>query len=155
MRSLARQVGPWVTILMIFLSGCASTLRGRTQKLEITSEPSGVVIVVLPGEQRLVTPATIEVSRLEVITVLVDRAGYGSVIGYAEPAMDWSGGLALLGNFLAGGLIGYWSDLNSGAAYGLDPNPIILELDRNPQDPTDRADASSERSSAPGERVGR
>jgi hypothetical protein len=131
MPSALRHHAGLALVLLVAVTGCASTLRGTKQELEITSDPSGVQVLVLPLNQRLVTPATIEVSRLSTVTILVERAGFTSVIGYAEPEVDWNGGLALMGNFLfvvIPGIPGLMLDQANGAAYSLTPNPVHLDL---------------------------
>ena len=116
------RLGPLVAIASL---GCATIIHGSTQKVEITSNPPGASVLVLPDQKKLVTPGTVELERKRVHTVLFELDGCRPATGY----LDRLNSNATIGNAVLGGLIGMAIDYDSGAVYRLDPDPLHVELD--------------------------
>ena len=117
------------------LNGCATVFRGTTQTLEITSDPSGVSVLVLPYGERVVTPATIKASRVRAVTLLAEKFGYRSTIGYVEPQADSISALLFFGDFVVPMIfvpVVIQTDRESGATFALRPDPIHLTLEPIP-----------------------
>jgi hypothetical protein len=105
-------------------TGCASTLHGTTQKIGISSTPPGATALVLPEGTTLTTPATIELQRKLVHTVLIELANYCPQRIYVDRIVSD----ALMGNVAVGGVIGLTVDMANGAAFYLVPERIDVEL---------------------------
>jgi hypothetical protein len=104
--------------------GCATIINGPTQTVEITSNPPGAKVTVLPSGQHLVTPGKAELRRRLVHTVLFELDGYQPATAY----LDRTNSQVTLGNILIGGLIGLAVDQSTGAVYRLIPDPLHVDL---------------------------
>jgi hypothetical protein len=101
---------------IIIASGCATMSHGSRQSIQIDSDPSGASFMVDGDPVPYTTPATIELVRGQDHTIAFRRDGYDDYT--ANLSHSTSG--AVLGNALAGGLIGVGIDYSSGAAYQLE-----------------------------------
>lgn len=133
---LAALVG--LALLLSTSWGCATIVQGTTQKVRITSEPSGAAVIVYDSDERVVaedsTPCQVRLDRGEGFyrgaeyKVSVRKAGYGAeekAVG-SELSMWYLGG-----NFVFGGLIGWFVvDPASGAMWKLDPDKVHIDLTR-------------------------
>jgi hypothetical protein len=61
--------------LLIFPSGCATIIHGTTQDIEINTDPSGADLLV-DGQKRYKSPATISLARRDEHIVEVSKDGY-------------------------------------------------------------------------------
>jgi hypothetical protein len=133
MTDRSRRIVCAALLFSLSLNGCVRGFRGTTQTLEITSDPSGVSVLVLPYGERVVTPAKIKASRVRAITLLAEKFGYRSAIAYVEPQADSISALLIFGDllfvpfFLVPAVV--QADLDSGATFALRPDPIHLELE--------------------------
>ncbi len=117
-------------LLLVFsalLSSCATVTRGTHDKLTVRSEPPGAEVVLSSGE-RGVTPTVFRKKRTQDFTVTISKPGYQTVTVRVESRFSATGGAAVLGNALVGGVIGGAVDMATGATRGLYPNPIVAEL---------------------------
>jgi len=131
------------TLPLLLLSGCATILVGTTQKVSITSEPSGAQAIVLPEQITLVTPGAAELKRHQIHTVRFTHDGCQPTMGY----LGYAPGPATVGNLLFGGIIGMLIDESNGSAYTLAPDPLHATLAPLPQ-PSPAAAASVPEASA-------
>ncbi len=106
-----------------FISGCATIINGTTQRIPVSSDPSGVTITVENGT-KYKTPATVELSRKENHTLQFSLDGYESETVQLESVTSG----AVMGNILAGGLIGWGVDAASGGQYRLVPESVHVSL---------------------------
>jgi hypothetical protein len=109
-------------------TGCATMIHGTTQKVEITSNPSGASAHIEPVSMDLTTPATPTLSRANAYTVQFQLPGYLS----KTENIDRESSGAVWGNLLLGGLIGMLVDSSNGAAYELVPEHLHVELEAVP-----------------------
>jgi hypothetical protein len=132
MTDRSRRIVCAALLFSLSLNGCVRGFRGTTQTLEITSDPSGVSVLVLPYGERVVTPAKIKASRVRAVTLLAEKFGYRSAIAYVEPQADSISALLIFGDllvpfFLVPAVV--QADRESGATFALRPDPIHLELE--------------------------
>ncbi len=112
---------------VLFLTSCATITRGIHEKLTVLSDPSGAEVKLSSGEQG-VTPAKFVKSRKESFTVTVSKAGYTAQTVKVESKFSATGGTAMAGNAIAGGIVGIGVDAMSGATSSLYPNPVSVHL---------------------------
>ncbi|MGK0375611.1 MAG: hypothetical protein ACJA2E_002091 [Arenicella sp.] len=111
------------TLLSVF-TGCATIVKGTTQTIPVSSDPSGAD-VKLDGLLYGQTPTTLEVKRKRNHLIVIEKAGYQPK---SVPITKNVGG-AVWGNILAGGLIGWGVDATSGAQYNLTPEVVTVKLE--------------------------
>ena len=109
--------------LFIVLSGCATIMNGTTQDIEIRTDPSNADILV-DRRQHFRSPAIVTMKRKDDHTVEISRQGYQKE--RVEIKGDMS--LAVAGDFLAGGFIGYGIDAATGAQRRLVPEIVDVRL---------------------------
>ncbi len=124
-------------------SGCASIIRGTKQDFAIQSTPSGATANLSTG-QNCVTPCDLHLPRKNPFSVTFSLPGYE--VQTVEVNSGWSDGgtkTFIIGNVIAGGLIGMGVDAANGAARDLTPNPLVVTL--TPVAPPIVAPAATER----------
>lgn len=112
-------------LLVVFASGCASIIKGTTQKIPIASDPEGADVLVdgsLVGQ----TPLNVEMKRKHDHLVTIQKTKYRP----KSVAVVKDVGGAVWGNVIAGGLIGWGVDAATGAQYNLTPKTIAITLER-------------------------
>lgn len=120
--------------LLIFLfSSCASLTQGTSDAFLITSKPNNVEIKTSHG-YFCSAPCALKLPKKESFTITASKKGYCSRVYNVISAMGGSGGAAMAGNVLVGGLIGAGVDTMTGAAKHLEPNPLNIELEKCPED---------------------
>ncbi|MFI5381239.1 MAG: PEGA domain-containing protein [Tepidisphaerales bacterium] len=110
----------------IFAGGCATAVRGDTQKLKIESDPSGATLKV--NDQTYTTPAEVALKRKETYKIEVAKAGYRTKV--FELKAQWDGA-SLPGLILPGGSVSVATDRVSGADLSFSELPT-LKLDPAP-----------------------
>lgn len=115
-------------MLMLFLSGCATIIKGTSQDISIQSNPSNAKVVVkATGGVEVfsgMTPATAKLSKKKEYTVTVSLDGYkdGTVM-VSQGFEAWT-----IGNILCGGIIGLIIDAVDGAIWKLEPDQIMVTM---------------------------
>ncbi len=109
--------------LSLFAGGCASIVKGTTQAIPVSSNPTGAD-VKLDGNRVGQTPMSVEVKRKSDHLMTIEKAGYQP----ESIAITRNIGGAVFGNILAGGVIGWGVDAISGAQYNLTPAMISITL---------------------------
>lgn len=118
-----------IFFLFIFLSSCASLTQGTSDAFLITSKPNNVEIMTSHG-YFCNAPCALKLPKKESFTVTASKKGYCSRVYTVISTMGGSGGAAMAGNVLVGGLIGAGVDTMTGAAKRLEPNPLNIELEK-------------------------
>jgi hypothetical protein len=112
----------------LFFTSCATITRGVHEKLYVNSEPSGAEVKLSSGE-RAITPAKIvKKRRTENFTVTISKPGYASQTVKVQSKGSATGGTAMAGNAIAGGIVGIAVDASTGAYNSLYPNPVSVRL---------------------------
>jgi hypothetical protein len=105
------------------MNGCATMVKGTTQDIPITSDPSGARVQV-NGAAAGTTPTTVTLSRKFNHVITLEKEGYET----ETVAVTKSIGRTTGGNLLAGGIVGWGVDAMSGAQYDLAPATIDARL---------------------------
>ncbi len=117
-----------LSLPLFLFTSCATITRGVHEKLSVLSEPSGANVMLSSGEKG-VTPAKFVKSRRgDSFTVTVSKPGYIPQSVKVESEASATGGAAMAGNAVLGGLIGIGVDAASGAYNSLYPNPVSVHL---------------------------
>jgi hypothetical protein len=114
-------------ILIVLTSGCATIVKGTTQKVPIASDPSNADVIV-DGNLMGQTPTTVVLKRKHDHLLVVQKAGFAP----KSVAVVKDVGGAVWGNILAGGLIGWGVDAADGSQYNLIPSTVSVKLDPAP-----------------------
>jgi len=105
------------------LSGCATIVKGTTQVIPVSSDPTGARVTI-DSAPAGTTPTTVTLSRKQNHMVVIEKEGYAP----ESIAVTKSMGGAVAGNIIAGGFIGWGVDAMTGAQYNLAPNTISVRL---------------------------
>ena len=108
----------------LLVSGCATILHGTKETVSIVSQPPGAAGVIMPGEIKIQTPATVELHREQIYTVHLELPGYIAQNAYLTREVS----AVPYGNLVLGGVIGMIVDIEDGANFHLDPNPLEVTL---------------------------
>ena len=115
-----------ISIICLALSltfGCATLIRGPTQAVAISSEPTGADILV-DGSLVGMTPSNIDLARGQDHLITFEKDGYHT----RNIPIIRSIGRAVFGNLLYGGFLGWGVDATSGAQYNLNPETLVVQL---------------------------
>ncbi len=120
-----RQYKLLALFLVFFLTtGCATIIKGTTQGVPISSDPSGADILV-DGMLVGTTPTDVELKRKRDHLIVIEKKNYSP----KNIAVVKNVGGAVWGNIIAGGLIGWGVDAASGAQNNLTPKTIFVRLE--------------------------
>jgi hypothetical protein len=112
-------------LLPLFLfASCATITRGVHEKFKVLSEPTSAYAELSSGERGL-TPVTFVKRRKENFDVTVSKPGYIAQTVKVRSNFSPTGGGAMAGNLIAGGVVGVGVDAVSGASLSLYPNPVV------------------------------
>ena len=103
-------------LLLSFLSGCATVVRGTTEPVRFSSEPPGALVSV-GGGQACTTPCTLTFKRNSSLLAQYTKDGCENGTVSLYPTMSGSG-------VILGGVI----DHALGSTYTLQPNPAHLVM---------------------------
>lgn len=120
-----------VLTMLLLASGCATSIRGTTQKLVITSEPSGAAVLA-DGVPVGATPAIIALSRRRAHSISVVADGHlpqAQVVSSTADVAPLAGNLLLLHPAVVLPAIGM--DLLGGAHRRLNPAALNFRLERD------------------------
>lgn len=113
-------------IALVATVGCASIIHGRTQKVGISSSPTGATVTI-DNKPLGSTPLFADLKRGEEHIVTIEMAGYEkSQLTLTKSVSGW-----VWGNIVFGGLIGLAVDAISGGLYNLSPEQLNAELRKN------------------------
>lgn len=110
--------------LVFILSGCATIVSGTTQKVSVTSQPSGVKVTA-DGKMTATTPTDFTLERKSDHTLEFSKEGYKSATVMLKRTMNGMG----FGNVLVGGVVGIGVDAISGANNKLVPERVDVKLE--------------------------
>ncbi|HVK81221.1 MAG TPA: PEGA domain-containing protein [Verrucomicrobiae bacterium] len=111
------------------LAACATITRGTTQAFTVETDPGGAAVSTTNGLYCPSTPCTFaRVPREAEFVVTITKEGYETATHNVTHQTAGSGGAAMAGNVLVGGIIGAAIDGNSGATQDLVPNPLRVTL---------------------------
>ena len=103
----------------LFLSSCCSIINGRSQDVGISSSPAGANVIV-DGQNRGITPLTLQLERDENHTIVIEKEGFQSQSATMTKSVSgW-----IWGNLFIGGIVGLVVDCCTGALWTLDPENV-------------------------------
>lgn len=120
-------------LIAINISACATVTKGSNNTVKISSTPSEATVVFAEVSEKLqdqscMTPCEIELKRKYSYRTTVAKEGYTPFETILIPKVSASGGTAMAGNILIGGVIGAGVDAATGAMKDLTPNPMTVTL---------------------------
>ncbi len=115
-----------LSILLLFLTGCATIIHGTRQNVSISSSPSSANIWVdqsYAGQ----TPLCVDLKRNQSHCIRIELKGYEPCeVTCNRQISGW-----LFGNLIFGGLPGLCIDAVSGAIFKLTPDQVNANLQRS------------------------
>lgn len=117
----------------VSLSACATVTKGSNDTVKMTSQPSDARVVFDDTTKKYqpktcMTPCEIELNRKRTYNATVSKNGYEDFVVVMVPKVSTSGGTAMAGNLLLGGVIGAGVDGLTGAMKDLSPNNLDVIL---------------------------
>lgn len=110
-------------ILLLFVSGCATIIHGRSQDVMFVSQPQGATVKI-DGAVKGVTPTKIALKRNQDYIVTIEKDGFEPVERTLKSELSgWT-----FGNILLGGIVGGVIDLAAGGAWKLSEDKIEVGL---------------------------
>jgi len=112
-----------LVLLGVFLCGCATIIHGTTQKIHVSSEPSGADVQedsIKLGQ----TPVSVTLKRKSDHVLIISKKGYQTEQRVIMHVIHG----AVAGNIIVGGLIGWGVDAVSGGQYRLVPEMVHVVL---------------------------
>lgn len=116
-----------VAVMLVALCGCGSIINGTTQKVPITTNPTGAVVTATGGDAtaNATSPCTLKLKRKHDHMITVELPGYKPQSVQLQSVVSG----AVAGNILAGGLIGWGIDAASGGDSRLVPEAVNITLE--------------------------
>jgi len=111
-------------------AGCATIVHGTTQRVQIDSTPPGAEVAI-DDSQHLVTPSTVNLARGSAHKLIFHKPGYQDAT--ANLTSGFSGWI--LGNLIAGGVVGMAIDASDGAGRKLSSDSVNVALTPLPSPP--------------------
>jgi hypothetical protein len=111
------------------VAGCATITRGTNDVLVVNSTPGGAEVKLSNGESCTGTPCTFKLPRKSELNVLIQKPGCKPQQVRVTNRVAGSGGAAMAGNIVFGGIIGAGVDAGTGATQELVPNPVSVTLE--------------------------
>jgi hypothetical protein len=121
-------LGVALACLLITGVGCASIVRGSSEKLIVQSVPSGALVALSTG-QAGVTPWEVEIKRKDTIFVTVNKSGFKEMTTALISSVDGASlGIGTVANFVTLPILNDVIDYKTGANFSHKPNPLIVTL---------------------------
>ncbi len=121
-RSLAGAIA--LACVAALSAGCATIVNGTTQRVQIDSTPGGATVVIDDSQQLVTTPAAVNLSRRDAHKLVFHKPGYQDATENLTSGMSgW-----ILGNVIAGGVVGIAIDASDGAGRKLSADNINVTL---------------------------
>ncbi len=114
------------SLLLFYLTGCASIVRGSKQPLTVYSNVQGADVYV-DGHKVGETPFSDEIDRKKSILLEVRKEGYTTVPIRLNTSME----SAFWGNIILGGPLGSTVDFATGSMWKISPNTYNVDLKKN------------------------
>jgi PEGA domain len=105
------------------LSGCATMVHGTTERVQLESSPAGAEVII-DDSRHVITPASVKLARGSPHHLVFRKSGYEDA--KADLTSSLSGWM--LGNLVAGGLVGAMIDATNGAGHKLSSDSVNMTL---------------------------
>ncbi|HEY8995832.1 MAG TPA: PEGA domain-containing protein [Lacunisphaera sp.] len=111
-----------------FFTGCATVVRGSTEKIAFQSDPAGAEVKLSTGQSG-VTPCELVVRRKGDVQVTIKKEGFKQVeTALISGISGASMGIGTAANFLTLPIVNDIVDYKTGANYSHKPNPFVVKL---------------------------
>lgn len=117
------------------LGACATITRGTDEAWTVQTDPSGATVKTTAGYACDQTPCSFRMRHNSEFDVTITKPGYLDATAHVSHHVVDAGAAGFLGNALIGGVIGAGVDVYSGATQSLRPNPLVVKLERKPDEP--------------------
>jgi len=119
-------------------AGCATIVHGTTERVEIDSTPTGAEVMIDDSAQSAITPAQIKLARGSAHKLVFHKAGYvDATENLTSSTSGW-----ILGNLVAGGVVGMVIDESDGAGRKLSADSVNVTLTPLPPSQLSKAAAA-------------
>lgn len=114
--------------IVLIMSSCATIIKGTSQDISISSNPSAATVLVKTTGGIEVfngkTPASVKLPKKKEYVATISLEGYREInVQITQKFEAWA-----LGNLVCGGVIGIVVDAVNGAMWKLDPDQIMVTL---------------------------
>lgn len=117
-----------VAAAAVALSGCATVTKGTNEDVQFTSTPSGLKVETSNG-MHCTTPCILRIERKQKFVATFVQGKAVRTINVSTQVRE-TGGAALAGNILAGGVIGIGIDAATGSSLDHIPNPVHADFSK-------------------------
>ncbi len=105
-------------------AGCATVVHGTAERVQIDSTPGGAEVTIDGSEQSVVTPATVMLARGRGHKLVFRKPGFQDATEHlSSTPSGW-----ILGNVIAGGVVGMAIDASNGAGRKLSADKVSVTL---------------------------
>jgi hypothetical protein len=112
-------------------AGCATIVHGTTQQIQVDSIPPGADVAIDDSEQHVITPISVKLARGSPHRLVFHKAGYQDATRkLTSGPSGW-----ILGNVIAGGVVGIAIDASDGAGRKLSADSVDVTLTPSPAAP--------------------
>ncbi len=111
------------------LSACATVTKGTSEDVQFTSNPAGAKVETSNGMQ-CTTPCILRIERKQKFMATFRHGTATRAISVSTQVRE-TGGAALAGNILAGGVIGIGIDAATGSSLDHIPNPVHADFSKS------------------------
>ena len=118
-------------IIVPYLAGCATIVRGSDQDVRITSDPPNARVLV-NGEDRGKTPTTLNLDTGRNHQIEFEKDGY--IAETLNINNSFTIGWPIFGNIFSWGIVGIVVDVANGSAYKLEPEQVQAALEATSAD---------------------
>lgn len=109
---------------IVSLTGCATIMHGETQRIGVSSSPSGASVIVDGTSSWGKTPVFVDLAREKEHIIKIEMANYTPIeMTITKKVSNWA-----WGNIVFGMVIGLAVDALSGGLYKLEPEQVHADL---------------------------
>ncbi len=106
------------------LAGCATVVHGTVERVQVDSTPGGADVAIDDSEQEVTTPAWVWLARRRAHKLVFHKPGFQDATKHlTSTPSGW-----VLGNVIAGGVVGVAIDESDGAARKLSSDKVFVTL---------------------------
>lgn len=119
-------------LVSMSLSACATIIRGNSENVAFTSNPQGATVSTSTGA-RCTTPCNADIKRKSDFDATFILNGEKKTVSVDSKTSVPIGAAAVVGNAIAGGIIGIGVDIATGALKNHAPNPVHANFEGHSQ----------------------
>lgn len=123
---MRKTVSLYLVLCMVAQTGCASIVGGKHQTLHIESNPVGAKVITSREDTEGITPTDLVLKRKHEYQLIFEKPGYKTKkVNIDNELRGW-----FWMNILSWGIIGIIVDLATGSAYKLEPETVVVSLEK-------------------------